>query len=112
MDAFIAQVLSGLVTGGIYASVALALVMIYQATHLVNFAQGELLLIGIAQVMNLASARDARHEVFQHGKIRIDVRQITKRQARADQAIVQLGAFSDANAAIVQKGAAPTAGGK
>lgn len=34
--------LSGLVTGGIYASVALALVMIYQATHLVNFAQGEL----------------------------------------------------------------------
>ncbi|MEP7139183.1 MAG: branched-chain amino acid ABC transporter permease, partial [Caldimonas sp.] len=29
-------------TGGIYASVALALVMIYQATHLVNFAQGEM----------------------------------------------------------------------
>ena len=28
--------------GGIYASVALALVMIYQATHLVNFAQGEM----------------------------------------------------------------------
>ena len=42
MDTFVAQVLSGLVTGGIYASVALALVMIYQATHLVNFAQGEL----------------------------------------------------------------------
>jgi branched-chain amino acid transport system permease protein len=42
MDAFLAQVLSGLATGGIYASVALALVMIYQATHLVNFAQGEL----------------------------------------------------------------------
>ena len=42
MDLFIHQVLSGLATGGIYASVALALVMIYQATHLVNFAQGEL----------------------------------------------------------------------
>ena len=42
MDTFLAQVFSGLVTGGIYASVALALVMIYQATHLVNFAQGEL----------------------------------------------------------------------
>ena len=42
MDAFIAQVLSGLVTGGIYASVALALVMIYQATHHINFAQGEM----------------------------------------------------------------------
>jgi branched-chain amino acid transport system permease protein len=42
MDAFIHQILAGLATGGIYASLALALVMIYQATHLVNFAQGEL----------------------------------------------------------------------
>jgi branched-chain amino acid transport system permease protein len=42
MDPLIHQVLSGLATGGIYASVALALVMIYQATHLVNFAQGEM----------------------------------------------------------------------
>ncbi len=42
MLAFLHQVLSGLATGGIYASVALALVMIYQATHQVNFAQGEM----------------------------------------------------------------------
>jgi branched-chain amino acid transport system permease protein len=42
MEAFLHQVLSGLATGGIYASIALALVMIYQATHLVNFAQGEM----------------------------------------------------------------------
>jgi branched-chain amino acid transport system permease protein len=42
LDQLIAQILSGLATGGIYASVALALVMIYQATHLVNFAQGEM----------------------------------------------------------------------
>lgn len=42
MDAFLFQVLAGLATGGIYASLALALVMIYQATHLVNFAQGEM----------------------------------------------------------------------
>ena len=42
MEAFLAQVLSGLATGGIYASVALALVMIHQATHLLNFAQGEM----------------------------------------------------------------------
>ena len=42
MDALIHQVLAGLATGGIYASLALALVMIYQATHLVNFAQGEM----------------------------------------------------------------------
>ena len=36
------QVLAGLATGGIYASVALALVMIHQATDLLNFAQGEM----------------------------------------------------------------------
>jgi branched-chain amino acid transport system permease protein len=42
MDAILYQVLAGLATGGIYASLALALVMIYQATHLVNFAQGEM----------------------------------------------------------------------
>jgi len=42
LDAFLHQVFAGLATGGIYASVALALVMIYQATHHVNFAQGEL----------------------------------------------------------------------
>ena len=42
METFLHQVLSGLATGGIYASIALALVMIYQATNLVNFAQGEM----------------------------------------------------------------------
>jgi branched-chain amino acid transport system permease protein len=42
MEVFIQQVASGLATGGIYASLALALVMIYQATDVVNFAQGEM----------------------------------------------------------------------
>lgn len=42
MQAFLHQVLSGIATGGIYASIALALVMIYQATNHVNFAQGEM----------------------------------------------------------------------
>lgn len=42
MEAFLHQVLAGLATGGIYASVALALVMIHQATDLLNFAQGEM----------------------------------------------------------------------
>jgi len=42
LDALLLQVIAGLATGGIYASLALALVMIYQATHLVNFAQGEM----------------------------------------------------------------------
>lgn len=42
MDAFLLQLAAGIATGGIYASVALAIVMIYQATHHVNFAQGEM----------------------------------------------------------------------
>ena len=42
MDIFVQQVVSGLATGGIYASLALALVMFYQATDVVNFAQGEM----------------------------------------------------------------------
>lgn len=42
METFLQQVVSGLATGGIYAGLALALVMIYQATDVVNFAQGEM----------------------------------------------------------------------
>ena len=42
MEGVLHQIISGIATGGIYASVALALVMIYQATHHVNFAQGEM----------------------------------------------------------------------
>jgi branched-chain amino acid transport system permease protein len=36
------QVISGLALGSIYASLALALVLIYRATGIVNFAQGEI----------------------------------------------------------------------
>jgi len=42
VEGLIHQIVSGIATGGIYASVALALVMIYQATHHINFAQGEM----------------------------------------------------------------------
>ena len=42
MEGVLHQIFSGLATGCIYGSVALALVMIYQATHHLNFAQGEM----------------------------------------------------------------------
>ena len=42
MEGLLHQLLSGIAIGGIYAIVALALVVIYQATHHVNFAQGEM----------------------------------------------------------------------
>jgi branched-chain amino acid transport system permease protein len=42
MNLFLHQVLAGLATGGIYACMALAIVMIYQAIDSLNFAQGEM----------------------------------------------------------------------
>ena len=42
MELLTQQVLSGIATGGIYACMALAVVMIYQAIHHLNFAQGEM----------------------------------------------------------------------
>jgi branched-chain amino acid transport system permease protein len=42
MEILLQQVVSGLATGGIYGSVALALVMIHEATGVVNYAQGEM----------------------------------------------------------------------
>ena len=42
MEGFLLQVFAGLANGIIYGSVALALVMIFQATHHINFAQGEM----------------------------------------------------------------------
>jgi branched-chain amino acid transport system permease protein len=56
MDIFIQQVISGLATGGIYASLALALVMIYQATDVVNFAQGEMAMFSTYLAWSLLQA--------------------------------------------------------
>ena len=42
MDLFIQQMLGGIATGAIYACLALAVVMIYQAIDHFNFAQGEM----------------------------------------------------------------------
>jgi branched-chain amino acid transport system permease protein len=42
MELFLHQVIAGIATGGIYACMALAIVMIYQAIDHLNFAQGEM----------------------------------------------------------------------
>lgn len=44
MDLFVAQFLNGISAGVVYASVALALVLIYKSTGILNFAQGEMAL--------------------------------------------------------------------
>ena len=45
MEQFIQQVATGLATGSIYALLALAVVLIYRSTEVVNFAQGEMAML-------------------------------------------------------------------
>ncbi|SJM29346.1 branched-chain amino acid ABC transporter permease [Mesorhizobium delmotii] len=42
MELFFQLIIDGLASGAIYASLALALVLIFRATHIVNFGQGEM----------------------------------------------------------------------
>ncbi|HEY1042924.1 MAG TPA: branched-chain amino acid ABC transporter permease [Telluria sp.] len=46
MDTFIQQILNGLVLGSMYALVALGYTMVYGVLNLINFAHGEVLMIG------------------------------------------------------------------
>jgi len=46
LQIFFQLVLSGLIVGSIYGLVALGFVLIYKATNVVNFAQGELMMLG------------------------------------------------------------------
>ena len=45
MAEFIQQAAIGLATGSIYALLALAIVLIYRSTEVVNFAQGEMAML-------------------------------------------------------------------
>ncbi|HEX9168174.1 MAG TPA: branched-chain amino acid ABC transporter permease [Roseiarcus sp.] len=53
MGEFLNQLASGVALGGVYAIMALALVMIYQATQLINFAQGEMAMFATYFAWNL-----------------------------------------------------------
>jgi branched-chain amino acid transport system permease protein len=44
MELFLSQLMNGIVAGVVYASLALALVLIFRATGILNFAQGEMAL--------------------------------------------------------------------
>jgi branched-chain amino acid transport system permease protein len=56
MHQLLQQIFSGLATGAIYASLALALVMIYRATDVVNFAQGEMAMFSTYIAWTLVNA--------------------------------------------------------
>ena len=46
MELFLARLFDGISAGATYAAIAVALVLIYKATTLINFAQGELAMLG------------------------------------------------------------------
>ena len=46
MDVFLQQVINGLVMGSMYALVALGYTMVYGIINLINFAHGEVLMVG------------------------------------------------------------------
>ena len=54
MDFFLQLVVAGVVIGSIYAIVALGFTLIYKSTGVVNFAQGELLLVGAYVCLQLS----------------------------------------------------------
>jgi len=45
------QIINGLAIGSVYGLVALGFVLIYKATEVVNFAQGELMMLGAASTL-------------------------------------------------------------
>lgn len=56
MDLFLQQTLAGVSNGAIYAALALALVMIFNTTGHINFAQGEMALLGTYIAWTLLAA--------------------------------------------------------
>ncbi|MCG6933643.1 MAG: branched-chain amino acid ABC transporter permease, partial [Gallionella sp.] len=46
MDIFLQQIINGLVQGSVYALVALGYTMVYGILGLINFAHGEVVMIG------------------------------------------------------------------
>src|SRR3954464_9809453 len=56
MDIFIQQLINGLVLGAIYALVALGYTMVYGIIQLINFAHGEVVMIGAMVALTVINA--------------------------------------------------------
>ena len=75
---FAQQIAAGIREGAIYAGLALAIVIIYRSTRVINFAQGELAtmkteegmaVLVVEQNANLALAHAARAYVLEVGRV-------------------------------------------
>src|SRR5512145_2638141 len=56
MDTFLQQMVNGLTAGSVYAIVALGYTMVYGIIQLINFAHGEVVMIGAMVALTLISA--------------------------------------------------------
>jgi branched-chain amino acid transport system permease protein len=56
METFIQQIINGLVLGSVYALVALGYTMVYGIINLINFAHGEVLMVGALTSWSVVSA--------------------------------------------------------
>ena len=61
MDIFIQQIINGLTLGSIYALVALGYTMVYGIIGLINFAHGEVVMIGAMIVLSVANGLIGAH---------------------------------------------------
>ena len=55
MDFFLQLIVNGIVVGSIYALVALGFVVIYKSSSILNFAQGEFLMLGAYVCLGIRS---------------------------------------------------------
>ena len=56
MDTFLQQVINGLTAGSLYAVVALGYTMVYGIIQLINFAHGEVVMIGAMVAFTVINA--------------------------------------------------------
>ena len=64
MDIFVQQIINGLVLGSIYALVALGYTMVYGIMGLINFAHGEVVMIGAMVALMLIKLLAAAEEIM------------------------------------------------
>ena len=60
MDTFVQQLINGLTIGAIYALIALGYTMVYGILRLINFAHGDIYMVGRLSVTFLLSNLDLR----------------------------------------------------
>ena len=67
MDTFLQQLVNGLTAGSVYAVVALGYTMVYGIIQLINFAHGEVVMIGAMVAFTVINALRRRRPAAARG---------------------------------------------